>query len=77
VRVLDDAVERKERTIVGDDRVVITNDEKTSTWRRVTCLRRQVFVFLWVALSLVLQPEVVRPDRSKTVTQSLFDLSVS
>jgi hypothetical protein len=75
VRVLDDAVERKERAIVGGDRIIITYDEKTSTWRRITRLCRRPPALL--ALSLVLEPEVMGPDGPKPVTQGLLDLSVT
>jgi hypothetical protein len=75
VRVLDNAVKRKERAIVGHNRIIITYDEETSAWCRVACLRRWVYNLF--TLSFFLKPKVVRPDGPEAVTQSFFDSSGS
>ena len=69
--VLDDAVERKERAVVGHNRIIITYDKETSAWRRVACLCRRVYDLF--TFSFFLKPEVMRPDGPEAVTQSPFD----
>ena len=73
--VLDHAIKRKERTVVGHNRIIITDDKETSTWCRVARLRRWVHDLL--TLSFFLKPEVVRPNGPKAVAQSLLNGSVS
>jgi len=75
--VLDHAVKRKERTVVGHNRIIITDDKETSAWCRVARLGRWVYDLL--TLSFFLKPEVVRPNGPEAVAQSLLNgyLSIS
>jgi len=75
--VLDHAVKRKERTVVGHNRIIITDDKKTSAWCRIARLGRWVYDLL--TLSFFLKPEVVRPNGPEAVAQSLLNgyLSIS
>lgn len=73
--VLDHAVKRKERTVVGHNRIIITDDKETSAWCRVARLGRWVYDLL--TLSFFLKPEVVRPNGPEAVAQSLLNGSVS
>ena len=66
IRVLYDAVKRKEWAVVGHNRIIITYNEKTSAGRRITRLGRRVYDLF--TLSFFLKPEVVRPDGPEAVT---------
>lgn len=74
MRILYNAVEGKERTIAGGDRIIITYNKETSTGGWVASLCR------WESelqsFGVFSEPEIVGPDRAQSFTQRCFNLPI-